>query len=198
MKTLRGMTTCVVAALVSGCVTTPNLVDESVAGITPTHASGILIVVDGKIFDSPSFGSEGRAYLAGLGEGIQGTLTDIPTQLVELDVMKFVDPIPHALDAMHPSHLVRLYTASDLRRNDTPVSATWQMTVSDVKMTPVAPTDEKPAGTRYTFKPIYKARADGDTCVDSDSLAKQCGAAMGKILGDALRAAHVMQIGAGT
>ncbi|RBB35782.1 hypothetical protein DPV79_27610 [Burkholderia reimsis] len=63
-----------VAAPVSGCVATPDLIGENTAGIAPTEATAILVVVDGKAFDRPEYGSEGRAYLAGLGEGIQAAL----------------------------------------------------------------------------------------------------------------------------
>lgn len=198
MKTLRGLTTCVVAALVSGCVATPNLIGENTAGIAPTEATAILVVVDGKAFDGPAFGSEGRAYLAGLGEGILAALAGVPTKVVELDEMKFVNPVPAALRAMGPSHTIRLFTESEMARYGTPISATWQMEVSNVTTTLVPATGDKPGGTRYTIKPIYKARADGETCLDSDSLAKKCGAAMGKMFGDTLRAAHVVQIGTGT
>ncbi|AXF19433.1 hypothetical protein CUJ89_02160 [Burkholderia pyrrocinia] len=122
----------------------------------------------------------------------------MPTKVVELDIMKFVNPVPSALRAMRPSHTIRLFTESDMLRYGTPISATWQMEVSNVTTAPVPATSDKPAGTRYTIKPIYKARADGETCLDSDSLAKKCGTAMGKMFGDALRAAHVMRIGVGT
>lgn len=198
MKTIRGIAICVVAALVSGCVATPNLIGEGTAGIAPTKADAILIVVDGKIFDAPAFGSEGRAYLAGLGEGIRDALAGVPTKVVELDEMKFGNPVPSALQAMRPSHTIRLFTESDMVRYGTPISATWQMEVSNVTAASVPASNGKPAGTRYTIKPIYRARADGETCLDSDSLAKKCGAAMGKMFGDTLRAAHVMQIGEGT
>ncbi|MDR0244893.1 MAG: hypothetical protein LBJ65_25130 [Burkholderia sp.] len=176
MKTLRGLTTCVVAALVSGCVATPNLIGESTAGIAPTEATAILVVVDGKTFDGQAFGSEGRAYLAGLGEGIQNALTGVPTKVVELDEMKFVNPVPAALQATRPSHTIHLFTESGIARYGTPISATWQMEVSNVTIAPVPATVDKPASTRYTIKPVYKARADGETCLDSDSLAKKCGA----------------------
>jgi hypothetical protein len=198
MKALRGLTTCAVAALVSGCVATPNLIGENTAGIAPTEATAILVVVDGKAFDGPAFGSEGRAYLAGLGEGLQAALAGVPTKIVELDEMKFVNPVPAALRAVRPSHTIRLFTESETARHDTPISATWQMEVSNVTTTLVPATGDKPGGTRYTIKPIYKARADGETCLDSDGLAKKCGAAMGKMFGETLRAAHVMQMGAGT
>ena len=198
MKTMRGIAVCVVAALVSGCVATPNLLGEGTAGATPTQASSILIVVDGRMFDAPSFGKEGRAYLVGLGEGIQGALADVPTKVVELDVMKFVNPVPSALQAMSPSHTIRLFAESDMMRYGTPISATWQMEVSDVTTAPVPATNDKPGGTRYTIKPIYKARANGETCLDSDSLARKCGVAMGKMFGETLRAAHVVRIGTGT
>ncbi|MCA8023654.1 hypothetical protein [Burkholderia metallica] len=49
------------------------------------------------MFDAPTFGSEGRAYLAGLGEGVRDALAGVPTKVVELDVMKFVNPVPAAL-----------------------------------------------------------------------------------------------------
>ena len=198
MKTLRGLTTCVVATLVSGCVATPDLIGENTAGIAPTEATAILVVVDGKAFDRPEYGSEGHAYLAGLGEGIQAALAGVPTRIVELDEMKFVNPVPAALRAMRPSHTIRLFTESGTTRNGTPISATWQMEVSNVMTTLVPATGDKPGGTRYTIKPIYKARADGETCLDSDSFAKKCGAAMGKMFGDTLRAAHVVQMSAGT
>lgn len=113
------------------------------------------------MFDAPSFGKEGRAYLVGLGEGIQGALADVPTKVVELDVMKFVNPVPSALQAMSPSHTIRLFTESDMMRYGTPISATWQMEVSDVTTAPVPATNDKLGGTRYTIKPIYKARANG-------------------------------------
>jgi len=198
MKTLRALTTCVVAALVSGCVATPNLIGEDTAGIAPTEATAILVVVDGKAFDRPQFGSEGHAYLAGLGEGIQAALAGVPTKVVELDEMKFVNPVPSALQAMRPSHAIRLFTESATVRYSTPISATWQMEVSKVTTALVPATGDKPGGTRYMMKPIYIARADGETCLDSDSLAKKCGAAMGKMFGETLRAAHVVQMGAGT
>ncbi|NTX27061.1 hypothetical protein HT746_07930 [Burkholderia pyrrocinia] len=150
------------------------------------------------MFDAPAFGSEGRAYLAGLGEGVRDALAGVPTKVVELDVMKFVNPVPSALQAMRPSHTIRLFTESDMVRYGTPISATWQMGVSNVTSATVPATNDKPAGTRYTIKPIYRARADGEKCLDSDSLAKKCGAAMGEMFGDTLRAAHVMQIGAET
>ncbi|WP_174987506.1 hypothetical protein [Burkholderia lata] len=197
MKTLRGLTTCAVAALVSGCVATPNLIGENTAGIAPTEATAILVVVDGKAFDGPAFGSEGRAYLAGLGDGIQAALAGVPTKIVELDEMKFVNPVPAALQAMRPSHTIRLFTESATARHGTPISATWQMEVSKVTTALVPATGDKPDGTRYTIKSIYKARADGETCLDSESLAKKCGAAMGKMFGDTLRAAHVVQMSAG-
>ncbi|VWC02982.1 hypothetical protein BLA14095_04853 [Burkholderia lata] len=197
LKTLRGLTTCAVAALVSGCVATPNLIGENTAGIAPTEATAILVVVDGKAFDGPAFGSEGRAYLAGLGDGIQAALAGVPTKVVELDEMKFVNPVPAALRAMRPSHTIGLFTESSTVRYGTPISATWQMEVSNVATALVPATGDKPGGTRYTIKPIYKARADGETCLDSDSLAKRCGAAMGKMFGDTLRAAHVVRMSAG-
>ncbi|MCA8354507.1 hypothetical protein [Burkholderia cepacia] len=63
-----------VAAPVSGCVATPDHIGGNTAGIAPTEATAILVVVDGKAFDRPEYGSEGYAYLAGLGEGIQAAL----------------------------------------------------------------------------------------------------------------------------
>lgn len=132
MKTIGGIATCVVAALVSGCVATPNLIGEGTAGIAPTKADAILIVVDGKVFDAPAFGSEGRAYLAGLGDGIRDALAGVPTKVVELDEMRFVNPVPLALQAMRPSHTIGLFTESDILRYGTPISATWQMEVSNV------------------------------------------------------------------
>ncbi|CAB3763309.1 hypothetical protein LMG29660_04722 [Burkholderia puraquae] len=108
--------------------------------------------------------------------------------------MKFVNPVPSALRAMRPSHTIRLFTESATARYGTAISATWQMEVSNVTTALVPATGDKPGGTRYTMKPIYRARADGETCLDSDSLAKKCGAAMGKLFGDTLRAAHVVQI----
>ncbi len=197
MRLLRGFTACAVAAALAGCVIQPDLLEQNSAGAPPTAANRILVVVDSRLFGNPPYGTEGRAYMSGLGSGLQHALADVPSKVVEVDAMAFTNPVPPALQALQPSHAIRVHTVSDLRRADVPIHATWQMDVSSVTTAAIPATEGKPAGTRFTLKPIYKARAEGDTCLDSDGLAYQCGEAMGKLLGDTLRAAHVMQFGAG-
>ncbi|VWM16680.1 hypothetical protein [Burkholderia lata] len=96
------------------------------------------------------------------------------------------------------AHGNRLFTESATVRYSTPISATWQMEVSNVTTALVPATGDKPDGTRFMMKPIYIALADGENCLDSDSLARKCDRAMGKMFGETLRAAHVVQMGAGT
>ncbi|WP_175240813.1 MULTISPECIES: hypothetical protein [Burkholderia cepacia complex] len=199
MKILRCFAACVISSIVSGCIATPpSLLRESSAGVEPTAANGILVIVNGTAFDSPVFGSQGPAYLSGLGEGLQNALTSIPTKVIKLDAMAFDNQVQPAITSMRPSHIIRLSTVSELSRHGTPVTATWQIDVSNVMAMPIPAANEKPAGTRFTLQPIYRAQADGETCLDTDSFAQRCGIAMGKLLGKAVRAAHVIRVDSGT
>lgn len=197
MKILRGLGACCAALALTSCVATPDLLEQNDSGAMPTVASRILIVVDGKIFGAPLFGSEGHAYLSGLGTGLKAALASVPSQVVSVDPMMFGNPVLPALESSRPSHMVRVFTVSNTQRQGFPISAVWQMDVSRVAISAIPPADGKPAGTRIKTTGIYKARAEGDTCLESDSRATKCGEAMGKLLGESLRAAHVVQIESG-
>lgn len=199
MKILHCFAACAVATLVCGCITTPpDLLRESSAGIAPTTVNNILVIVNGTAFDSPAFGTQGPAYLSGLGTGMQESLNSVPTKVIRFDSMGFDNQIQPTIAAMRPSHIIRLFTVSELSRQGTPVSATWQIDVSRVTTTPVPAADAEPASTRFKVQPIYRAQASGETCLDTDTLAQKCGVEMGKLLGNALRAAHVMLVNPGT
>ncbi|MDN7562286.1 hypothetical protein [Burkholderia orbicola] len=199
MKILQCFAACAITTLVSGCINTPpNLLRESSAGIAPSAAHNILVIVNGTAFDAPIFGSQGPAYLSGLGQGTQEALTNIPTKVIRIDAMEFDNQVQQTITAMRPSHVIRLSTVSELSRRGTPISATWQIDVSNVTATPVPAANGRPANTHFTVQPIYRAQADGETCIDTDSLAKKCGTEMGKLLGNAVRAAHVMLLDPGT
>lgn len=60
--------------------------------------------------------------------------------------------------------------------------AVWQMDVSRVAIATIPSADGKPAGTRFSATLVYKARAEGDTCLESDSRAMKCGGE-GKVVG---------------
>lgn len=60
------------------------------------------------------------------------------------------------------AHGSRLFTESATVRYSTPISATWQMEVSNVATALVPATGDKPGGTRYTMKPIHIARRWGN------------------------------------
>nr|WP_175798442.1 hypothetical protein [Burkholderia anthina] len=195
MKILHCFVACVVATLVSGCITTPpDLLRESSAGIAPTTANSILVFVNSTAFDSPPFGTQGPAYLSGLGKGMQEALNGIPTKVIQLDSMGFDNQVRPAITTMRPSHIIRLFPVSVLSRQGTPISVTWQIDVSSMTTTPVSAINVKSASTRFMTQPVYRAQASGETCLDTDSLAQKCGMEMGKLLGDAVRAAHVMLI----
>lgn len=136
--------------------------------------------------------------MSGLGKGMQEALTNIPTKVIRLDAMGFDNQVQPTITAMRPSHVVRLSTVSELSRRGTPISATWQIDVSNVTATPVLAANENPASTHFMVQPIYRAQADGETCIDTDRLAQKCGIEMGKLLGNAVRAAHVMLLTPGT
>lgn len=198
MKILRGLVACAFAFALAGCAAPADLLEQNAAGIPPTAAKQILIILDGKIFGAPLFGTEGHAYLTGLGQGLQSALVGIPTTVVVVDPMMMANPVPPALQATRPSHTIRVFTVSDTQRNGFPISAVWQMDVADMTMTAIPAADGKPSGTRFTSKPVYKARAEGDTCLVSDSQATQCGASMGKFLGETLRTAHAVLFDGGS
>jgi hypothetical protein len=181
-------------AALSACANTPTLIDQNEAGGPPVAAKSILIFVDGRVFDAPLFGTQGRAFLTGLGDGLQGALAGVPTRVVQIDPMQLDNPVPSAFKSAQPTQTIRVATISDRQRNGTPVSAVWQMTVSNVKTTTVAAADGKPARETFQMTPVYKLRAEGDVCLVSDNGAHECGESMGKFLGSTLRAAHAIQL----
>jgi hypothetical protein len=197
MKLLRGLAACTAVLALTACVAAPDLLEQNNSGATPTVARQLLIVVDGKIFGAPLFGTEGHAYLSGLGTGLKGALGSVPSRVVDVDPMMFGNPVLPALESSRPSHIVRVFTVSDTQRQGFPISAVWQMDVSRVAISTIPPADGKPAGTRFKTTGIYKARAEGDTCLESDDLAMKCGEAMGKLLGESMLAAHVVQVDTG-
>lgn len=197
MKILRGLAACGAVLALTSCVAAPDLLEQNNAGATPSVARQLLIVVDGKIFGAPLFGTEGHAYLSGLGTGLKSALGAVPSRVVDVDPMMFGNPVLPALEASRPTHVVRVFTVSNTQRQGFPISAVWQMDVSRVAISAIPPADGKPAGTRFKATGIYKARAEGDTCLESDDRAMKCGEAMGKLFGESLLAAHVVQIDAG-
>jgi hypothetical protein len=196
MKLSRGIALGVLAVALSGCASAPDLIEQSSApGITPTQVSRVLIVVDGNMFATPLYGRFGRAYMTGLGRGLQEALTGVPSQVVEVDAMSFGNPALSALTATRPSHAIRVYTISSTQRNGTPIDSVWQMNVDDVTISPTATAANvsgKPVGIHVQLRSIYRARAEGDTCFDAETLADKCGEAMGKTFGDALRKSHAV------
>ncbi|WP_250512313.1 hypothetical protein [Caballeronia sp. INDeC2] len=64
-------------------------------------------------------------------------------------------------------------------------------------VTRFAAVNGRPSGTRFDAEPAYEIRAEGDACFSSTARAQECGASMGKVLGEALRAAPVLHIDAG-
>lgn len=212
MRFLHRWAAVVLAIALAGCTTPPQFLEQNTAvGVTPSPATRVLIVIDGKMFgDQLAFGSEGEAYLQGLAQGFQQALPEVQSQVVRVgDPMSFGNPVPRAIHALRPSHMIRLWTASVTRRglvvsntgmvapttsDMTPVSAVWEM---DAVTVGIGDVPDRPGTIHVTTRMIYKARTEGDTCTDSDSMATHCGAEMGKFLADTLRAAHVMQFGSG-
>ena len=176
------------------CAETPDLLEQNAASGTPTIAKQVLIVVDDKVFGAPFFGTPGRAYLKGLGTGLQDALPGIATSVVDVDSMGLGNPIPHALYATRPSHVLRVFTVSNKQRNGFPISAVWQLDVNTVAITSRPAADGKPSVTNFGFTPIYKARAEGDTCLESDTSAEKCGVTMGRFLGKAMISGHAVRV----
>jgi hypothetical protein len=57
--------------------------------------------------------------------------------------------------------------------------------------------ERQPSGTRIETGPAYEVRAEGDASFSSTHHARECGASVSKVLGEALRAAPVLRADAG-
>jgi hypothetical protein len=215
MRSMHVWSAALLAVALAGCTTPLQMLGQNIAtGVVPTQATQVLIVLDGKVFgEKPTFGSEGQAYLDGLGEGLQQGLPEVQAKVIQIgDPLAFGNPMPGALRQVRPSHVIRVWTASlerqgltmtntggaPLSAGMTPVSAVWEMDATSVTLTDLPATAGKHAALRIATRPIYKMRTRGDTCTDSDTLATRCGVEMGKFMADKLRAAHVMLLGAGS
>lgn len=195
MKALRLLATCAFATALgalSACTTTPELIRETSAGTTSTVRNEVLIVLSSKVFGATAFGSEGEAYMSGVGAGLQAALAGFPTKIIEVDGMTLGNPLGKAYRADRPSHAISVSTVSFAAHDGIPFSAVWQMDVASLTITDLPGVDGKPNGLRVATTPIYKLRAKGDTCFVTDHQAERCGETMGKMLGAHLLASHVI------
>jgi hypothetical protein len=150
----------------------------------------MLVVVQGKVFSNTAdFGSEGSAYLKALASGFQQALPEVRSKVIMKNGAEGNGDQEAAELGLKPTHEVRIGTSMVTRRGATvtsmaPVSAAWQMDVERV----YGP---------FSHTLLYSAVTTGDTCIEGDGLAARCGAEMGKLLADSLRAAHVIQLGNG-
>ncbi|MEM5384712.1 hypothetical protein VSR68_14080 [Paraburkholderia phymatum] len=198
MKKLRVLALCAAVIELTSCAAdAPRLLEESNAGAFPITPNAILVVVDDGVFDSPVLGTMGDAYRSGLRRGLQSTLGGVPTNFIDVHSMTQAARIAPQLRATRPSHTLRLFTRSSMRRGTLPISVVWQMEVSSVVFHTVFSLKGIPK-VEVASTPLYEASAEGDACMLSDSAADKCGEAMGQLLGERLRAAHVLQIDAGS
>ncbi len=195
---LRGSILCAATAALTACVSAPELRDQSQAVVAPTPAGKVLIVVDGKMLsDTEMFNPYGDAYMQGLATGLQQALPHVETSVIKVNPMSLGQPVLSAISAQQPAHVIRLWTPSITKHNDMPVRVLWEMDVANAEISKVTRPDGKRV-VRSQTRVIYKARAEGDVCAESDSLANRCGQAMGKLFADTLRTGNVMTLPPGT
>jgi hypothetical protein len=204
MKTFFRLAAVAAALALTSCASGPQLLDQNISEAPPESADRIVIVLAQGSYTNPLYGEQGRSYLKGLHAGLESAFSDVPTNIADFDSLTLSDEIPQLLEDTRPSHLIYVFPVSALTRGSLPITATWEVDVYSTTPVTMFPSDVRsrieshmkyfPSLSRRRFTPIYKANVEGDVCLSSDSDAKQCGDAIGKLLGESVRAANVMKI----
>ncbi|WP_106857592.1 hypothetical protein [Caballeronia novacaledonica] len=183
----------------ASCASDPRVLDrQELEGFSTKPATKLLIVVSSKAVSDPRVNVEIEAYKNAMTAAVQTALRPVPAQLVDITSSNSSNPLSQTLFDFRPSHVIQISPAGSSSVNGFPVGYTWRLEVSDVSITRFAAEGGKPSGTSIKRIPAYEMKAEGDACFLTTRQAKECGASMGKLLGEALRAAPVLQIEAGT
>lgn len=190
MKTRTVLALAFLVAASAACASDPRVLDQhpfEEASATPP--SKMLIVVDSKALADPRVHDEIQAYTTGMAAAVQDALAPIPAQFLDITGTATSRPAGGKLLELRPSHLIRLVPAGSGSVNGLPVSYTWTLELADVSITRFPAAYGRPSGTSVKTIPTYEIRAEGDACFSTVRHAQECGAAMGKVLGETLRAA---------
>ncbi|MFM0213844.1 hypothetical protein PQQ96_41410, partial [Paraburkholderia sediminicola] len=203
MKKLFRVVALVFTVVLTGCATSPQLLEQTSAERTSVPAKSVLIVINGAVFDNPPFGPGGRVFLDAMGSALQESVSGVPVRVIAIDPMQLENPEAKALNEMHPNYVLRLHTVSLTTRNGIPVNAVWQLDAAEVSTSVTTSEAQGPAqmtSTRFNFRTVYRARAQGragpGSVFDSANSAQNCGSAMGKTLGAAVAAAQALGLSA--
>ncbi|WP_250499054.1 hypothetical protein [Caballeronia sp. GAWG1-5s-s] len=189
-RTIRTLALALTAFATAACASDPRLLDQhALYESAKRPATKVLIVVDSKAVSDPTLTDEIHAYTQSMSEAVQEALTPMLTQLLDSTATTDSRPPAKTLIDMRPSHLIRIAPSASSSVNGMPVRYTWVLEVADVSIRRFAAIDGKPSGTSIKTIPIYEMRAEGDACFLTARRAQECGAAMGKLLGETLRAA---------
>ncbi|MDR5853767.1 hypothetical protein P9239_15265 [Caballeronia sp. LZ062] len=198
-RTIRTLALALTAFATAACASDPRLLDQhALKESAMTPATKVLVVLDSKALSDPTLTDEIHAYTNGMTKAVQDRLAPVRTELLDLTATTANRPAATTLVAMSPSHLITIAPAASSSVNGMPVRYTWVLQVADVSITRFPAIGGKPSGISIKTIPIYDMHAEGDACFLSARRAQECGTAMGKLLGDTLRAAPDLPFNSGS